>query len=554
MATSIASSRPLAVALVGLSALTPAGCWPVPADRAGDEGRPNIVLIVADDLGYADLGSYGGDVSTPNIDRLAERGVRFSQFHTAPMCAPTRAMLLSGNDNHVAGMGIQGGAPGPFEGRPGYEGHLSERVVPLPLLLRDAGYHTYSVGKWHLGTEADHTPTTAGFERSFQLLQGAGDHFGDIALAPSDSVSTYWVDGDYGSWPDGGYSTEVYTDRLIDFIDEGMDDGHPFFAFAAYTSPHWPLQVPEEYLDLYRGRYDMGYDRLRELRFESLQAAGIVPEDHELPPRLEWITPWDALTADEQRIEARKMELYAAMLDNLDDHVGRLLAHLDRRGILDNTLVIFMSDNGAAAEDFYHEGPFVGWLQRNYDNSYEAMGTPTSYVSYGPQWAEAGSAPYRGHKTWAHEGGIVAPMIVTGPGVEGAGSIERAFVGVADIAPTLLEVAGGAYPGEHGTELTRPMSGTGMLPLLRGEVDRVHPPKELLGLSHAMHAYVRLGDWKIVSNDQYQGEATFALYDLASDPGETTDVSDRFPERRAALLDSLAAFRERVGVVIPDAR
>lgn len=530
------------------------GCEPSASGSASVDTPPNILLLVADDLAYADLGSYGGDVSTPNLDRLAERGVRFSQFHTAPMCAPTRAMLLSGNDNHVAGMGIQGGAPGPFEGRPGYEGHLSERVVPLPLLLRDAGYHTYSVGKWHLGTEADHTPTAAGFERSFQLLQGAGDHFGDLALSPADSVSTYWVDGSYGSWPEGGYSTAVYTDRLLGFIEEGMGDGRPFFAFAAYTSPHWPLQVPDEYLELYRGRYDMGYDSLRALRFQSLQEAGIVLEDHELPPRLEWITPWDELSAEEQRVEARKMELYAAMLDNLDDHVGRLLDDLDERGILDNTLVIFMSDNGAAAEDFYNEGPFVAWLQRHYDNRYETMGTPTSYVSYGPQWAEAGSAPYRGHKTWAHEGGIVGPMIVAGPGVEGAGSIERAFVGVADIAPTLLEVAGGAYPGEHGTPETRPMAGTSILPLLRGEVDRIHPPDEFLALSHAQHAYARLGDWKIVSNDQYQGLGTFALYDLANDPGETTDASDRFPERKAQLLDSLAAFRERVGVVIPESR
>lgn len=539
------------VLVMALAACEPATDAASRGDRGAD-ARPNILLIVADDLAYADLGSYGGDVSTPKIDGLAERGVRFSQFHTAPMCAPTRAMLLSGNDNHVAGMGIQGGAPGVFAGRPGYEAHLSDRVVSFPLLLREAGYHTYSVGKWHLGTEVEHTPTAAGFERSFQLLQGAGDHFSDIALSAADSVSTYWVDGEFGSWPEGEYSTELYTDRLIGFIEERIDDGRPFFAYAAYTSPHWPLQVPDEYLDLYRGRYDMGYDSLRVLRFQSLQAAGIVPEDHELPPRLEWITPWEDLTSEERRIETRKMELYAAMVDNLDDHVGRLLDYLEERGALDNTLVILMSDNGAAAEDFYYRGPFARWLQRNYDNTYETMGTPTSYVSYGPQWAEAGSAPYRGHKTWAHEGGIVAPMIVAGPGVEGAGSIQRAFVGVSDIAPTVLELADVGYPGEHGTDQTRPMAGASMLPLLRAEADLIHPADELLGLSHGQHAYVRLGDWKLVSNDQYRGLGTFALYDLSSDPGETTDVSDRFPDRKAALLDSLAAFRERVGVVIPE--
>lgn len=536
-------------ALVAPVVLFLAACARGPGDSAA--ARPNILLIVADDLAYADLGSYGGDVSTPNIDGLAERGIRFSQFHTAPMCAPTRAMLLSGNDNHVAGMGWQGGGPPGLAEHPGYEGYLTDRVVPFPLLLRDAGYHTYSVGKWHLGTTADHTPTTAGFERSFQLLQGAGDHFSDVALEPADSVSTYWDDGAFGSWPDGTYSTDVYTDRLVRFIDEGKGDGRPFFAFAAFTSPHWPLQVPDEYLDRYRGRYDMGYDRLRELRFESLQEAGIVPADHELPPRLEWIKPWGELSAEQQRIESRKMELYAAMVENLDDHVGRLLESLEREGMLENTLVVFMADNGAAAEDFYNQGSFVDWLHRHYENTYETMGTRTSFVSYGPQWAEAGSAPYRGHKSWAHEGGIVAPMIVAGPGVVGAGTIERAYVGVPDLAPTFLELAGTAYPGDHGTPETRAMTGRSALPLLRGERDRVHPPNELLALSHRMHAYVRLGDWKIVSNDQYQGLGTFALYDLATDPGETTDVSDRFPERRAELLDSLAAFRARVGVVMP---
>ena len=525
-------------------------CTGAPAPDEGSSERPNILLIVADDLAYADLGSYGGDISTPHLDALAARGIRFTQFHTAPMCAPTRAMLLSGNDNHVAGMGIQGGAGGPFRGRAGYEGHLSDRVVPFPRLLQEVGYQTYSVGKWHLGTRPQDAPTAMGFDRSFQMLQGAGDHFSDVALAGSDSVSTYWDDGAYGSWPEGGYSTEVYTDRLLGFIRDGLDSGRPFFAFAAYTSPHWPLQVPDEELDRYRGRFDMGYDRLREMRFASLQDAGIVPGDHTLPPRLEWITPWSELTAEERRIESRKMELYAAMVENLDHHVGRLLAALEEAGELDNTLVVFMSDNGAAAEDFYNEGPFVDWLRRNYENTYEAMGTSTSYVSYGPQWAEAGSAPYRGHKTWAHEGGIVAPMIVAGPGIAG-GSIERAYAGVPDLAPTILEVAGATYPGGLGTARTQPMTGSSLLPLLRGETDRVHGPDELLALSHGEHAYVRLGSWKLVSNDQYQGTGTFALYDLENDPGETTDVSDRFPDRRAALLDSLQVFRERVGVFIP---
>jgi arylsulfatase len=528
-------------------------CGSPQSDAGGDASRPNILLLVADDLGYADLGSYGGDISTPNMDAIAARGIRFSQFHTAPMCAPTRAMLLSGNDNHVAGMGVQGGAPPFARGLPGYERHLSDRIVPFPQLLQDAGYQTYSVGKWHLGTEPEHTPTAAGFDRSFQLLQGAGDHFSNVALSGNDSVSTYWVDGEYGEWPEGSYDTELYTDRLMDFIRDGLEDGRPFFAYTAFTSPHWPLQVPEEYRDLYRGRYDMGYDRLRELRLESLKEVGMVSADHQLPPPVEGVTRWEDLSAEQQRKESRKMELYAAMVDNLDFHVGRIVGLLEEEGILDNTLIFLISDNGAAAEDFYNVGGFVPWLQRNFDNSYEKMGTPESYVSYGPQWADAGSAPFRGHKQHATEGGIVAPMIVAGPGIDAAGSIESGYAGVMDLAPTFLELAGASYPGSRGTSLTTPMSGKSILPLLAGDVDEVHGESEVLALSHGAVSFLRIGDWKLVTNTQYAGDETFRLYDLGSDPAESTDVSERYPERRAELLDSLQAFRARVGVALPDA-
>jgi arylsulfatase A-like enzyme len=312
--------------------------------------RPNVLLIVADDLGYADLGVYGSDIRTPNIDSIAENGVIFPQFHSAPVCSPARAMLLSGNNNHVAGVGRQGGSVILSGHVAGYEAHLSERIAPLPRLMRDAGYHTYMTGKWHLGSTSEHSPRAAGFERSYGLAHGAGSHFSSVGMRPGGAV--YLEDGEPTQYPDGEYSTVVYTDRLLEFIDSNHGDDKPFFAFAAYTSPHWPLQVPDEYLDLYSGRYDEGYDALRLKRFESLKRAGIVPNSWSLPPRNDEITPWGDLTAEEQRKEARKMELYAAMVDNLDDHVGRLLAHLTEKDLSDNTIVVFMGDNGAAAEGF----------------------------------------------------------------------------------------------------------------------------------------------------------------------------------------------------------
>ena len=508
------------------------------------DSRPNILLIVADDLGYADLGAYGSDIRTPNIDALAAEGVILTQFHTAPLCAPTRAMLLTGNNNHVAGMARQFGSPLNVVHVPGYEMHLSDRVAPLPFLLREAGYHTYTAGKWHLGNEAEHGPAAAGFERSFGLLHGAGSHFGATGFFEGGSL--YREDGAEVEYPEGRHSTELYTDRLIEFIEEGRGDGRPFFAFAAYTAPHWPLQVPEEYLDLYAGRYDQGYDRLREERFESLKRAGIVPAGSELPPRNEAIKPWEELTPDERRVETRKMELYAAMVENLDHHVGRLIDYLKSNGLYENTLIVFMSDNGAAGEDFFYVGPFVEYIQSHYDNSYENMGRPSSWVSYGPQWAEAGSAPFSRYKGYTREGGIVAPMVVAGAGV-GRRGIDAAYLTVMDLAPTFLELAEAVYP--VGGSL-KPMLGESMIDFLQGRTDRVHEENYTTALYHAGRAFLRRGKWKLVNLEPPFSEAKLELFDVEADPGETADLSGSEPEVFAEMLELWRTTRVELGIIL----
>lgn len=510
------------------------------------EKRPNILLIVADDLGYADLGSYGGDIATPNIDSLAATGLRFSQFHTAPYCAPTRAMLLSGNNNHVAGMASQG-AEG-LLGAPvrGYENGLSARIAPLPRLLRDAGYQTYMVGKWHLGLQPEQSPTAAGFQRSYALLNGAGNHWDAVGYTPAGS--TFWADGDYTQWPAGSYSTERYTDQLISFIEQGRPAGQPFFAFAAYTSPHWPLQVPEAELDRYRGRYDQGYDRLREQRFESLQAAGIIPANWTLPPRNPDIRPWTSLDEAEQAAEARKMELYAAMVDNLDRHVGRLLAYLKSIGEYHNTLIIFMADNGAAAEDFYHDPRFSEYLQANYDNSPDNMGKPGSFVSYGPQWAEAGSAPFARHKGYTREGGITAPMIIAGPGLRLPGDVSHAYVTVMDLAPTFLDLAETTYPQD---DTLAPLAGASLLPLLQGRIQELHGEDYVTTLSHRGRALLRQGDWKLTTLNGPFDEAKLELFNLATDPGETHNLAAEYPEKYAQMLELWRSERRRLGIILP---
>ncbi len=538
--------RPGPVSIPTLLALLLAGCGNPATSVDEPDERPNILLIVADDLGYADLGSFGSDIQTPNIDALAAQGIRFTQFHTAPYCAPTRAMLLSGNNNHVAGMASQG-RDGLLEYQvPGYENSLSDRIVPFPRLLNAAGYHTYTVGKWHLGLEDEASPRAAGFSRAFNLLQGAGTHFDEVGYSSAPSI--FRLDDELVNYPVGRYSTEVYTDQLIDFIDKNRGDGKPFFAFAAYTSPHWPLQVPDDYLDLYAGQYDDGYDALRVRNFEALKAAGIIPGQSALPPRNDAITPWENLDEEQQRRESRKMELYAAMVDNLDDHVGRLLNYLREYDLYEDTLIIFMSDNGAAGEDFYNEGRFAEHLQAHFDNAYEKMGTAESFVSYDDPWAEAGSAPFMRRKGYTRQGGIVAPMIVAGPGVSASGKIDSAYATVMDLAPTFLEIAGATYPDDGSVA---PMLGESMNAFLAGESEAVHDDSYVTTLYHWGRAYLRQGNWKIANLEGPFSEADFELFNLAEDPGETTNLAESHPEKYKEMIGLWRQQRRKLGIILP---
>jgi arylsulfatase A-like enzyme len=537
----------LRVSCAAISVLLTGSAFADPEGQVTIGDRPNILLIVADDLGYADLGIYGGDIETPNIDSLARAGLLFTQFHTAPMCAPTRAMLLSGNNNHVAGMAHQsqigvGGHP-----MPGYEAHLSDRIVPFPGLVRDSGYHTYIVGKWHLGMAAEDGPVAAGFERAFTLLDGAAAHFNSVGIRAGGS--TYREGEELVDYPEGRYSTDFYTDKLIEYIDAGKGDGKPFLAAAMYTSPHWPLQVPEEYLDLYRGRYDAGYDALRERRFESLKSAGIIPARSNLPPRNPAITPWEDLNAEEQKREARKMELYAAMVDNLDDHVGRLLDYLRDNDLFRSTIIVFMSDNGAANEDFYNTGSYRDLIRELYDNAYEKMGTAESFVSYGPQWAEAGSAPFQRYKGYTREGGIVAPMMISGRGVSHRGSISSAYVTVMDLAPTILEIAGASYPDDGSV---RPILGESMSSLLSGTAESVHDDRYVTTLFHRGRAMLRKGSWKISTLEAPFDESDFALFDLSLDPGEANNLANDKPGKFAELIEVWRKERKRLGIILPE--
>lgn len=509
--------------------------------------RPNILILVADDLGYADLGCYGGDIATPNIDSLASNGIRFSRFHTAPMCAPTRAMLLTGNDNHIAGVGRQALSAEVF----GYEGYLTNRVATIPALLRKDGYHTYMAGKWHLGTGRAANPHQKGFEHSFVLLEGVGNHYNSQGLFKGIPVSHYTEDGKSAKWPDGEYSTDLYTDKLIGFIDQYKDDDRPFFAYAAYTSPHWPLQVDEAYWKKYEGRYNDGYEKLKEDRFLSLQRAGMIPEDAVLPPSHPAVRSWDSLSEKEKKRESRKMELYAGMVDNLDVNIGRIIQYLKDIGEYENTLIIFMSDNGAAGEDYYNNPGIKPYINPYFNNDYETMGEPNSLISYGPQWAEAGSSPFRYYKEYATNGGIIASMIMSGPMVAHQNSIADNFLTVMDIAPTLYEIANIDYPSEFNGTTLFPLKGASLVPFVSAKANTIHTKDYVFGLEHSGNTMLRKGQWKITNFSNPFSLSEFKLYNLAEDIGEIHDLKKTNPQKYQEMYQEWTKFASEIKVQLP---
>ena len=513
---------------------------------------PNILVIVADDLGYTDLGAFGGEIRTPNLDALAASGLRFTSFYAAATCSPTRAMLLSGVDHHLAGLGGMASLMGDdLEGRIGYEGYLNDHVFHLPRVLRDAGYHTSIAGKWHLGAADEHSPRARGFERSFVLLQGAASHFEDAAPVDTLDEIRYREDGEIvDALPEGFYSTRAYTDRLIEYISEAGAQDRPFFALATYTAPHWPLQVPEEFLDLYAGDYDAGWEELTRRRIEGAKRAGVVPADAAVPPLPAYSRRWTDLGVEERRVEARKMEIYAAMVERLDHHVGRLIGALRDRGRFEDTLIVFFSDNGAAGEDVSGLADNRTFLPERFDLSFEAMGKKNSFAYYGPEWASAASAPYRYFKQFVHEGGIRVPGFAVVPERLRArlpGAVSGAFVQVTDLFPTFLEFAGIPSPG--GDEGKIPPAGRSIAPLLRGETEAVHEETaggwELFG-----RRAIRRGPWKATWLAPPLGEGAWELWNLDEDPGELRNLAAERPDILRELLLDWERHVEENGVIV----
>jgi arylsulfatase A-like enzyme len=523
--------------------------------------KPNILVIIADDMGYSDLGCFGGEIKTPNLDALARRGVRATNFYVAPTCSPTRSMLLTGCDHHVAGFGNMEEFLGPTQkGKPGYEGHLNDRVVPVARVLRDAGYHTYWAGKSHMGYDKSQWPRAMGFERDFTLLQGGGSNFGDMKYPdPAHPRLDFTLDGEpLAKLPDDYFSSQAYADFIIKCADENKGDGKPFFAYLSFQAVHSPLEVPDDWLDKYKGAYDKGYDATRTERLARMKKLGIVSNESVLAPRLPSITAWDKLTPEQKKQQARKMEIYAAMTENMDFHIGRVLDHLKQSGQLDNTLVVFLSDNGSEATDMdtlianIFSPEAKKWVAANYDRRFENWGRRDSLVDYGPAWAQVGSTPLRFFKTYTAEGGIHSPVIIAGPGIKSAGAINPAVLHVTDLVPTFLELAGAQHPSTTDQKLA-PLLGKSLVPLLAGSAESVRTDQDWIGEELFGTRAIRQGDWKLCYILKTGGgTGDWELFNIKTDPGETRDLSKKQPAKRKALLALWDQYVKQNGVILTD--
>jgi arylsulfatase A-like enzyme len=516
------------------------------------QSKPNIILIVADDLGFSDIGPFGGDIQTPVLDKLAKESMLFSDFHVLPTCSPTRSALLTGNDNHIAGLGIMGEASYPeLKGLPGYSGHLNDQVVTIPEILQEHGYHTYMAGKWHLGEKEGQTPVDRGFEKSFALLQGGGSHFADQKPLSPPQVMDYRVNGiKVSKLPADFYSARNYTDTLLTYIDKNKTDHKPFFVYASYTTPHDPLQAPKEYIEKYKGKFDRGWDSLRDLRLNNLKALGIVPKDvKSFAPS--GIPKWESLNAVQKKEYARDMEVYAAMVDYLDMSIGRIINYLVKERMYDNTMILFMSDNGAnGVMATTYPGNADGKYLSSFNNSLENRGLPNSFIEMGPGWAQASSSPFRLFKSFTSEGGIKAPLIIKMPKAktENEGKWNKSFIHVSDILPTILEIAGATYPQESKGKPVKQPIGKSILPLLKGETDVIHSNEGMGWELFERKAYIK-GNWKILRLAKPFGTGKWQLYNIEKDPGETNDLSQQFSAKRDSLISDWMRYAKKNGVI-----
>jgi len=506
---------------------------------------PNIVLILADDLGFTDTAPYGSEIPTPSISKLADEGLVFTNYHTAASCAPTRSMLLTGVDSHRNGVPNMPEAIPPAQAEhENYKGTLNHNVVTIATQLRDAGYHTYLTGKWHLGKTPDLLPSRRGFERTVTMADTGSDNWEKKPYLPLYKKANWFADGREIDLPDDFYSSEYYIDKAIEFIDSNIKDGKPFFSYIPFQAVHIPVQAPREFTDKYMGTYDEGREKLREKRLGRAKTKKVVPPETEMVT-MATTKDWESLSDSEKQYESRKMAVYAGMVDAMDFHIGRLITYLKETGQYDNTVFIFTSDNGAEASDAFNGPAWQNlylklWQKaKGYNRDYETLGTRGSYINMGPSFASAAASPLAEYKFWSGEGGMRVPLIISGKGITEKGKITNAFTYVTDIASTILELSGVNPPqGSYQGRKVEPMIGKSLLPLIKGESESIYSEEETIGYELAGNAALFKGDYKIVKNRGPVGDNQWHLFNIVIDPGETKDLKEEMPERFTAMMEA----------------
>ncbi|MFT3751879.1 MAG: arylsulfatase [Paludibacter sp.] len=495
------------------------------------ESKPNIIMIMVDDLGFSDVGPYGAsEIQTPNIDKLAKEGIRFRQFYNNSISAPTRSSLITGQYQHKAGVGY-------FNvnlGLPAYQGFLNKESLTFGEVLHEAGYTTLLSGKWHVGDDKDQWPNQRGFDQFFGFIGGASNYYNigekgrnEVALIKNNKP--YQLD-------QGKYLTQEIANNAIEFIDEQNKEQKPFFLYLAFNAPHWPLQALPQDIEKYKGKYAIGWDSLRQVRFENAKKLGVVSPDQKLTRHDDAVKPWNKLTYDEQQLWQRRQEVFAAMIDRVDQEIGRVLAKLKELKKDDNTLIVFISDNGAQGGN----GTSI-YTQRNTG----PVGSAGSYETQNSNWSQTGNSPLRNYKATPYEGGISAPFIAWYPAKIKAGTITDGIGHLIDLAPTFYELAGAKYPTTYHGVKTNALPGKSLLPVLTGKNDIVQRGEPLFWERGGNKA-VREGKWKYVSAFP---ENKDELYDIESDRAENNNVADKYPEIVAGLKAKYADWAKKNDVV-----
>ncbi|MDB9805726.1 arylsulfatase, partial [Porticoccaceae bacterium] len=514
----------------------------------GSDQRPNVVVILVDDAGLTDFTPFGGEAKMPAIQTLAERGIKFSNYHTSPLCAPSRAMLLTGIDNHRTGIAtIPEVLTANQAGQPGYSMFLEPGVRTLADRLKAEDYRTYMTGKWHLGSGAQDLPNSHGFDRSFALDASGADNWEQKPYMGYYDFAPWYEDGKPADLPEDFYSSKFIVDRMIRYLesDKQPNRRQPFFSYLAFQAIHIPVQAPREITDSYNGVYDQGWHQLRKMRHQRAIALGLIAPDTALTEMPANSRDWGNLSPQDRALYARAMQVQAAMLESMDSHIGRFIEYLNGRGELDNTLFIVTSDNGPEPSYPLDISGMKTWMSFNgYNHRLDNLGEKGSMVAIGPEWASASASPLNMFKFYAAEGGIRVPLIIAGPNIERQ-NWQPAMVMVTDIAPTVLDYL--EVKDQHKEAVA--ITGRSMMPLLEGSATEIYADDEAIGMEVSGNSVLIKGDYKLSRNSPPHGDNIWRLYNLAADPGESQDLRALQPEQFDLMMEDYKKYESEFGVI-----